>query len=187
MADNQNLQTTQVIAKIFGVSTRRIEQLKSEGVIKGQGRPTKYDLLPTIQSYIKYLSDKAYGREQKESDTENESRKIKADADLKATKAEIADLELQELKGEMHRSEDVEAITTDLVFTIRSMMLALPGRLAIDLATIDKPPEISERIKQEVHAILLELSNYNYDAAVYKKRVRDRRGWGELARDSEDE
>ena len=187
MADNQNLQTTQVIAKIFGVSTRRVEQLKTEGVIKGQGKPTKYDLLPTIQSYIRYLSDKAYGREQKENDTENESRKIKADADLKATKAEIAELELQELKGEMHRSEDVEAMTTDLVFTIRGMMLALPGRLAIDLATIDKPAEISERIKQEVHAILLELSNYKYDAAAYKKRVRDRRGWGELVKDSEDE
>ena len=148
MADNQNLQPTQVIAKIFGVSTRRVEQLKAEGIIKGQGKPTKYDLLPTIQSYIKYLSDKAYGREQKATDGENESRKIKADADLKATKAEIADMELQELKGEMHRSEDVEAMTTDLVFTIRSMMLALPGRLAIDLAAIEKPAEISERIKQ---------------------------------------
>lgn len=187
MAENQNLQTTQVIAKIFGVSTRRVEQLKTEGVIKGQGKPTKYDLLPTIQSYIRYLSDKAYGREQKETDTENESRKIKADADLKATKAEIAELELKELKGEMHRSEDVEAMTTDLVFAIRSMMLALPGRLAIDLSTIDKPSEISERIKQEVHAILLELSNYAYDADAYKKRVRERQGWGELTKDSDDE
>ena len=71
--------------------------------------------------------------------------------------------------------------------TIRSMMLALPGRLAIDLATIDKPTEISERIKQEVHAILLELSNYNYDADAYKKRVRDRQGWGDLINVSEDE
>ena len=187
MAENQNLQTTQVIAKIFGVSTRRVEQLKAEGVIKGQGKPTKYDLLPTIQAYIKYLADKANGRAKKENDTENESRKIKADADLKATKAEIAEMELQELKGEMHRSEDVEAMTTDLVFAIRSMMLALPGRLAIDLAAIDKPAEISERIKQEVHTILLELSNYSYDHDAYKKRVRDRQGWGELTKDSDDE
>ena len=49
----ENLQSTQVIAKIFGVSTRRVEQLKSEGIIKGQGKPTKYDLLPTIQAYIR--------------------------------------------------------------------------------------------------------------------------------------
>ena len=69
----ENLQSTQVIAKIFGVSTRRIEQLKAEGVIKGQGRPTKYDLLPTIQAYIKYLSDKANGREKRETDAELET------------------------------------------------------------------------------------------------------------------
>ena len=62
----ENLQPTQVIAKLFGVSTRRVEQLKTEGVIKGEGKPTKYDLLPTIQAYIKYLSDKANGREKKE-------------------------------------------------------------------------------------------------------------------------
>jgi phage terminase Nu1 subunit (DNA packaging protein) len=62
----ENLQSTQVIAKIFGVTTRRVEQLKAEGVIQGKGRPIKYDLLPTIQAYIKYLADKAYGREQKE-------------------------------------------------------------------------------------------------------------------------
>ena len=70
MAENQNLQSTQVIAKIFGVSTRRIEQLKAEGIIQGQGKPTKYDLLPTIQAYIKFLSDKAYGREEKKSKAE---------------------------------------------------------------------------------------------------------------------
>ena len=104
----------------------------------------------------------------------------------RATKAELADMELKELRGEMHRSEDVEAMTTDLVFTIRSMMLALPGRLAIDLAKITKPAEISERIKQEVYAILLELSNYKYDAAAYKKRVRDRQGWSELLKDDDD-
>ena len=78
-------------------------------------------------------------------------------------------------------------MTTDLVFTIRSMMLALPGRLAIDLAPIDKPAEISERIKQEVHAILQELSNYTYDAEAYKKRARDRQGWSDMTKDADDE
>ena len=143
----QNLQSTQVIAKIFGVSTRRIEQLKTEGIIKGQGKPTKYDLLPTIQAYIKYLSDKAKGREKKEQDGINESEKLEAEARMKKTKAEIAELELKELKGELHRAEDVEKITTDHVLFFRSMLLAMPGRLAVDLAAIDKPVEAAERIK----------------------------------------
>ena len=53
---------TEVIAQLFGVSVRRIQQLTQEGVIKttkiiDDGRSVRrYDLVPTIQSYIQYLS-----------------------------------------------------------------------------------------------------------------------------------
>ena len=49
-------------------------------------------------------------------------------------KAEMAKLELMELQGSMHRSEDVRAMTEDLVYTMRSALLSLPGRLARDAA-----------------------------------------------------
>lgn len=180
---------TKYIALLFNLTARRIQQLTQDGVLKTEkvGKQRQYDLLDTIRRYISYLQEKLNSKGGSKDDSENESRKIKADADLKATKAAIAEMELQELTGEMHRSEDVEAMTTDLVFTIRGMLLALPGRLAIDLATIDKPAEISERVKQEVHTILLELSNYTYDSDAYKKRVRERQGWGELMKDADDE
>ena len=175
----ENLQTSQVIAKIFGVSTRRVEQLKTEGIIKGQGKPTKYDLLPTIQAYIRYLSDKANGREKKETDSQLETEKLTAEKRIKMAKAEMAELELKELKGELHRASDVEVITTDHVMFVRSMLMALPGKLAVDIATIQTAPECAERIKQEVYAILQQLSDYRYDPEEYKKRVRERQGWNE--------
>ncbi len=177
-----------MVAKLFNLTVRRIQQLTQDGVLATElvDKKRKYDLLLTVQRYIAYLQEKVVKKGENKDDAQNESRKIKADADLRAAKAEIADMELKELRGEMHRSEDVEAMTTDLVFTIRSMMLALPGRLAIDLAKITKPAETSERIKQEIHAILLELSNYQYDADAYKKRVRDRQGWGDLLKDEDD-
>ena len=108
----ENPQSTQAISKIFGVSTRRIEQLTTEGVIQEipNSRPRKYDLMPTIQRYIKFLSDKANGREKKDLDAANESARIKADAEIKSIKAEMARLELAEMKGTLHRAEDVEAI-----------------------------------------------------------------------------
>lgn len=182
-----NYVETKVIATLFGLTVRRIQQLTQDGVLRTEqvGKQRRYDLLQTVRAYVTYLQDKVNSKGGSKDDTENESRKIKADADLKATKAEIAELELKELKGEMHRSEDVEAMTTDLVFAIRGMIMALPGRLAIDLAPITSPPEISERIKQETNAILLELSNYRYDAEAYKKRVRERQGWDELTEDEE--
>ena len=183
----ENLQSSQVIAKIFGVSTRRVEQLKTEGVIKGQGKPTKYDLLPTIQAYIRYLSDKANGREKKETDSQLETEKLTAEKRIKMAKAEMAELELKELKGELHRASDVEAITTDHVLYMRSMLMAMPGKLAVDLATIQTAPEAAERIKQEVYAILNNLASYRYDPDEYKRRVRERQGWNGRHTDEDEE
>lgn len=181
----ENLQSTQVIAKIFGVSTRRVEQLKTEGIIKGQGKPTKYDLLPTIQAYIKYLTDKAYGREKKEADSKNESAKIEAEARLRKAKADREEMRLKELRGELHRAEDVEAITTDHVLYLRSMLMALPGKLAVDVADMSSPPQVADRIKREVHEILESLADYEYDPEAYRQRVREREGWND-AEDGEE-
>lgn len=177
--EKRNLQGVRFIAKVFGVSTRRVEQLKTEGIIFGEGKPTKYDLIPTVQAYIRYLSDKANGREKKASDSESESVKLNAEAKLKKAKAEIAELELKELRGELHRAEDVEAIVTDSVMMLRSMLLGLPGKLAVDLADINNAAEIADRIKKEVHGILNNMSEYEYDAEAYAKRVRERQGWNE--------
>lgn len=181
----ENLQTTQVIAKIFGVSTRRVEQLKTEGIIKGQGKPTKYDLLPTIQEYIRYLSDKANGREKRETLADLEEAKLRAEVDIKEAKAKAAQMELKELQGKMHRAEDVEAIISDHVFYLRSMLTALPGKLAVDLSGTHTAPEQAERVKQEVYYILDNLADFRYDPDEYKRRVMQRQGWEN--RESENE
>ena len=186
MAENQNLQPTQVIAKIFGVSTRRVEQLKTEGIIKGEGKPTKYDLLPTIQAYIKYLSDKANGREKKEAMAKLEEEKLSSEVAIKKSKAEAAKLELKELQGKMHRAEDVEAIFTDHVLYLRSMLLAMPGKLAVDMAGEHTAAEQAEKIKQEVYYILNNLADYRYDPEEYKKRVMERQGWENIREDDGD-
>ena len=181
----ENLQSTQVIAKIFGVSTRRVEQLKTEGVIKGHGKPTKYDLLPTIQAYIRYLSDKANGREKKETTAELEEAKLRAEVDIKEAKAKAAQMELKELQGKMHRAEDVEAIMTDHVLFLRSMLMAMPGKLAVDLSGTHTAPEQAERVKKEIYYILNQLADYRYDPEKYKERVRERQGWNERQGDDD--
>lgn len=80
----------------------------------------------------------------------------------------------------MHRSEDVEAVTNDLVYTVRSMIMALPGRLAMDVVQVASANEASALIRAECYKILNELANYNYDPAVYQRRVRDREGWSDV-------
>ena len=185
----KNLQGSAIIAKLFGVTDRRVQQLAKEGIIQAaETRPYKFDLLPTVQAYIKYLSDKANGKEQKSTDTvQAESDKLRAEADLKQSKAKIAELQLNELEGKMHRSEDVEAMTNDLVYTIRSMIMALPGRLAMDVVQADSANEASALIRSECNKILDELAGYKYDPEAYQRRVRDREGWGIQLDDDTDE
>lgn len=186
MADLNNFAPASALAKIFQVSTRRVEQLSAEGIIHGEGRPKKYDLLPNIMAYIKFLADKAYGREKKQTDAQLMTEKLKAEKDFKKAKADIVALELKELQGKMHRAEDVEAIMTDHVFAIRSMLMAMPGKLAVDLAGTHTAPEQAERVKEEVYYILDELSNYEYNADDFKKRVMERQGWEDLAEDKDE-
>ena len=100
-------------------------------------------------------------------------------------KATIAKLEADELKGTMHRAEDVAALTEDLVYTIRGALNALPGRLAVDVAAVSTPAEASEVIRKEVSKVMRELAGYHYDPKKYEERVRERRDWSE--RDSDDE
>lgn len=181
--------TSSELADLFGFEgTRRIEQLKTDGVISGEGKPTRYKLFETVKTYVKFLSEKAYGREQKQSVAELEAEKLQAEVDMKKAKAKSVALSLQELEGKLHRAEDVEAITTDHVLFFRSMLMAMPGKLAVDCANCKTATETAARIQQEVHFILDNLAEYRYDPEEYKKRVRERKGWeGEQHGNADDE
>lgn len=189
MAENpkQNLQSTEIMAKLFELDPRRVQQLAKEGVLPAASqRPYKFDLLPTVKAYIRYLRDRANGKEAKTADTvKAEADKLRAEADLKQSKAKIAELQLKELEGKMHRSEDVEAMTNDLVYTARSMIMALPGRLAMDVVQTGSANEASALIRAECYKILNELSGYQYDPEAYRRRVRDREGWSDALADEE--
>lgn len=189
MAENpkQNLQSTDIIAKLFDLDVRRVQQLAKEGILPAASqRPYKFDLLPTVKAYIRYLRDRANGKEAKTAATvKAEADKLRAEADLKQSKAKIAELQLKELEGKMHRSEDVEALTNDLVYTARSMIMALPGRLAMDVVQAGSANEASALIRTECYKILDELAGYQYDPEAYRRRVRDREGWSDALADEE--
>ena len=174
--------TKKDLAQLFGVTTKRIEQLASDGVFTSDGgNPAKYDLTENVRSYVNMLKEKARSkRTAKKENPELEKDKLEGEARIKQAKAEMAELELKELQGELHRAEDVEAITTDHVLYFRSMLMALPGKLAVDLAGTHTAAEQSARVKQEINFVLDQLADYKYDPDEYAKRVRGRQGWKDL-------
>lgn len=133
----------------------------------------RFLLADSVQQYIRFLSGEPVSADA----VELELARQKADVTLKEAKAQIASMESLELQGKMHRSEDVEALTEDLIYAMRSALLALPGRLAVDVSTSGNSAEAADIIRREVHKIMLEISEYHYDPKRYKELVRERRNW----------
>lgn len=172
------------VAAAFGVSERRVQQFASDGIIDfvKVGKTNRYDLLETVRKYVAYLKEEVTTDEV----TSLEERKIKAEAECKEMKAAEARIHLAELEGTMHRSEDVRAATEQLVYTVRSMLVAMPGRLAVDVVGASGADEASRMICREVEHVLEELMGFRYDPEVYAAMMRERKGWGEVADDEDD-
>jgi hypothetical protein len=83
----------------------------------------------------------------------------------------------------MHRSDDVVEVMNALVYAVRSNVLSLPGRLAMDVVKAASANEASAIIRRECNNILEDLSNYKYNPDEFRRKVRERQG----KKDDEDE
>lgn len=164
--------TTTELAAILGITARRVQQMAQDGTIVPVRRGY-FQLGDAVQRYINFLSKPQVS----EAEQKLETARKQSEAQLKLSKAQLAKMEVEELKGRLHRSEDVEAFTEDLIYTIRSALLSLPGRLSVDVAATSSPAEAAEIIRKEIHTVMRDLANYHYDPEKYAERANERRGW----------
>ena len=177
---DENWISSRTLSKILMLTSERVRQLEEEGYFTSKTEKNKklFDAIPSIQAYIEYLKHRIGNAGSLLANSANdEVRKLKAEADLKEAKAAIEQLKKAEFEATMHRSEDVEKITTDLVMAVRAELLALPGTLAMDVAHAKTPAEAAGLIKAAVNDILNSLIAYNYNPDKYKKLVREREKW----------
>lgn len=175
------------ICTLLGASNQWIGQLTSQGSIHKTKTPhgNLYEIVTTGKEYCDFMESK---RSRLDAEDEKlEKVKRKADATLKASKAKIAQAEAKELAGQMHRSEDVAAMTSELIYTIRGALMALPSRVAINAAALSDPAEVAEYMRNEVNQIAEEIAMFKYDPAKYEARVRERRAWSEKLAGDDDE
>ncbi len=162
------------VCRMTGKSNQWIGQLTSQGVLAKKQTPhgALFEMTDTVRAYLDMLEARADEKDGKEQETEAIRRK--AEATFKQAKATVATLDARERLGKMHRSEDVAAMTEDLIFAVRNGLLALPGRLAVDVMAAKDTAQASDIIEREIHKLMNELANYKYDAAKYQERVRER-------------
>ncbi len=176
------VKTADIVAAT-GKTTSWIRDITARGIIKET--KTKhghlYDFVQTMRAYCSSLE----ARRSDDDTADVELKKKKAEAKLKESKAAIADMQAKEFQGKMHRSEDVQKMTADLLYFVRGGLMALAGRCANDCAASPEPAVVQKIIDREVREILKDLSEYKYDPKRYDELVRQRTN-RELDADFED-
>lgn len=157
--------TAAVIAKIIGVSERQVRNLAEDKMIP-KLKNGSYELIPTLNAYIENLklSQKAEKTEIRKTATFQEEKTMHERA--KRVKAELI---LGEMKGELHRSEDVEKVMTDMLTNFRSKLLAFPNKVAPILIGRSEIPVIQDILENQIYEALDELKEY--DAELFRSDV----------------
>lgn len=156
--------TKDTIAQLFGLSGRRIEQLVADGVIDRvhiDGGGVRFELASTIQKYVKYLSDKAYGKERSEAEAKLKEQKLRADVALKESQGELHRLRTEIAAGNYISVEEAKADYSRFFIVFKNFALSIPGKMAGRLAGYVDPVEVREienDLQKEVKKLLKDFS-----------------------------
>lgn len=155
------LYKSDVIAQLFGVSVRRVQQLTQDGIINtvkdpnGGGR--KYELFSTVQAYTKYLSDKAYGRERSDENSRLKDDKLQVEIALKESQLELHQVKTKIAQGEYISKEDVKLDFQRFFIAFKKFAMAIPNRIGGIIAGYVEPVVargIEKDIKREIDGML---------------------------------
>jgi len=163
LIDDSNIISTKKFSEILGVSTRRIQQLADDNALVRVGRG-QYDLSQSIKKYIEYQIEKAMPDEELDNAIET--------ALWTKARREKTELEVQIIKGELHRSEDVKRVMNDMLMAFRQRTLSLPSKLAPQVVMIEDIQVIKDTLKIGVIELLNELKDY--DPAVFYEISKDK-------------
>ncbi len=170
------------LCSLLGVSKQYIGQLVAAGTLNREmtDNGSFFNLMDTVKDHLDSLSEKS---KKSESEKKLDKAKMAAEVKLKVAKAAMAELQAKEVSGKMHRSEDVQVFTQELIDTVKNALLSLPGRLAVEVSLCDTAEECSVLIKEAVRDILSELSEFDYDPEKYEALVRERQNMDEKVED----
>lgn len=145
------------LAAYLGLSTRQIRNLEAEGVLRAElderGRKV-YPWPENNQRYLRYKIEEAKGKRtaHEESIQEAELRAALADAEMK-------EIKLAQLRGELIHIDDVEKLVREPLEAVAALLKSFKHRWSSVLVGCETPQEVIARLDpaiEEVIAILRE-------------------------------
>ncbi|GHU42236.1 hypothetical protein FACS1894111_05830 [Clostridia bacterium] len=149
------LYDTKAIARILDLTERRVRQLKEQKIIaEYKDVPGLYELTTTVHAYVNYLRKR--NPESGEDIDYNTER-----AKLIRAKRKNEEFDLGVKEGNLHTSEDIQTVMTDMLINFKSRLMAIPSKLSPVLSKKTDKAEIHRILKDSVDEALNELSDFD--------------------------
>lgn len=148
--DSAWIVSSKEISIVLGVSEARIRQYTKENAVVRVSHG-KYDLPKSIKAYIAYLDSKR---------TEVVDKTVE-EAYWTRARREKTELQVQVMRGDLHRSEDVERVMNEMLGHFRGKLLAFPSKQASRVAGKTDLTEIRDVLKSGIHEVMTELAEYD--------------------------
>lgn len=155
----RGLYRTEVVAKMFGVSVRRIQQLVQEGIIHTTetGGTRAFDLTEVTKEYVQYLYDKATGREVTADLNQLKEQKLRAEIALKESQGELHEMRNEIARGNYLEREVVKLDYGRFFLAFKKFALSIPSRVAGNLSGRLEPLEVravEKDLQEEITKLL---------------------------------
>ena len=141
--------TTKGIADCLNLTERRVRELRDEGVLTEE-RPGIFNLKTVVRQYVAY---KTGGTK------DDQSRLAAARADREETRGKIEKMKMEEAKGNLHRTEDIENGLKTAFANFKDRLEAIPTKNADTMAQLTDPADASDILRKAIQEALVELSN----------------------------
>lgn len=138
--------------QLTGLTPRRIQQLKTEGVITDRGRGSYY--FTQVAEYISYQARLVEKRKIKAEPAKGDLNPEQERARKDKLSADKLELEIKMKREELVDAHELESEFTSLALEVKNRMLSLPSLLAPRLELEDNAREIEQIIDKEVREAL---------------------------------
>lgn len=147
-----NLVRAGMLARLFGVSERRVRQMASEGIIPAAASHGRYDQTLCVQGYVRHLKTRLDTAEHGNASLTAERQR------LTSAKADMADMERKRLDGELVPISQITEGWLAAYSNVRTRILAIPDKLAPRIATVHSTIEAAHMLRAELYEALTEIA-----------------------------
>lgn len=142
--------SAKALAKLLGLTERRVQQLTKEGVIPAVSSAGGYgyELAPAVQAYIAYVKAGAQSKVSSEREQALKQQKLEADIALKESQSELHRLKKDITAGKYIPVEEVKRDYARFFVSFKRFALAMPERLIRGMGLVADPLEARRAEKE---------------------------------------